>query len=357
MAAPHELPSGGPCDDASSGRTSVGGTAPRARVTASAGTAAVGPADADGGPLGDADAASYAAKRGGGGRCVAYEPGLRSAARERADLRRGVRDLLSTPAGEPSPAGRLVVRYQPVVAVHDEEPLGVEALVRWAHPDLGELAPDAFLPLVEAAGLGAELDRRVLEEALLQVAAWDALGITVHRVGVNLGAGSAASPTLAQDVLDACARTGVGPDRLLLEVTEHEELRADGPAGPALARLAAAGASVALDDFGAGYAGVGPLLHLPVALLKLDRSLLPLRRERLPGAADPVEVLTGVLALAAAVGLEVTAEGVETPDQLALLRSLGVRHAQGWLFARALDPAGVVAHWRAGARTPVASAG
>ena len=301
-----------------------------------------GPSD---GVLADADVAMYAAKQRGGGRVVQYGPELREEVLGRAALLQDVRALLG-----PDPAvrvGELLVHHQPVVQLSTGVPLGVEALARWSHPQRGMVPPDVFVPLAEELGLGAELDRRVIATALAALRGWDELGLQVHRIGVNLGRGSMASPLLVEDVLAACLRAEVGPDRLMLEITEHDPAPTDPDCAAGLQVLADAGATIALDDFGTGYAGIGYLLRFPVQLLKLDRSLLPvLGASSVPGAVAAPDLLTGVAAMAARMGLEVTAEGLETPEHCDLVRSIGVQHGQGWLFARALPADEVPAFWR-----------
>lgn len=252
--------------------------------------------------------------------------------------------------------GALEVHHQPVVGVVDGTPLGAEALVRWRHPRWGTLPPDAFVPLAERAGLGLELDAHVLRAALGQVAAWDALGMRVHRVGINLGRTSLHSPRLVDVVREACELAGVLPDRVLVEVVEHHELDLTPARLAALQALADADVTLALDDFGAGYAGVGLLGQLPFGVLKVDRSLLPgPHRATAPTAPEARRVLAGVVALADALGLEVTAEGVETAAHRELVAGLGVPHAQGWLYARAMPAAAFARWWRARVAAVVAT--
>jgi EAL domain-containing protein (putative c-di-GMP-specific phosphodiesterase class I) len=259
-------------------------------------------------------------------------------------------DLRALLTGDPR-AGHLVVRYQPVVRTADGEPLGVEALVRWRRPCGALVPPDAFTRVAEDAGLGAALDERVLRRTVSQLADWDAAGIRVHRAGVNLARTSVLRPDLPDVVADACRSAGLRPERLMLEVVEHDRIALDAPALGRLQLLADAGVTIAVDDFGSGFAGVGLLGVLPVGVLKLDRSLLPGRHRCAAAGAPPAEaVLSGVVALAAAVGAEVTAEGVETGEQRALLARLGVPHVQGWYFAPALDAPAVEDYWRAWAR-------
>lgn len=258
-----------------------------------------------------------------------------------------VRALRAVLAGRPG-SGSLEVFYQPVVGVADGAPLGAEALVRWCHPRLGLLAPDTFVGLAECAGLGPRLDAHVLDVALRQLVAWDAEGVHLHRIGVNLGRASLHADDLVETVLRAGELAGTMPDRLMLEVVEHDELHLTPPRLAALQALADADVTLALDDFGAGHAGVGLLARLPFGVLKLDRSLLPgPHRVVAPAAPDSRLVLGGVVALARSVGVEITAEGIETPVQRELVAGLGVPHAQGWLYARAMPAPAFAAWWRA----------
>jgi EAL domain-containing protein (putative c-di-GMP-specific phosphodiesterase class I) len=258
-------------------------------------------------------------------------------------LLRALRGVLSGEAGH----GALEVYFQPVVGIGDGGPLGAEALVRWCHPQLGLLPPDTFVPAAERAGLGLRLDAAVLDLALRQVAAWDVEGMRVHRVGVNLGRTSLHAPELLDVVHRACASAGVLPDRLMLEVVEHDELTLTPARLAVVQALADADITLALDDFGAGHAGVGLLGRLPFGVLKADRSLLPgPHRVASAHAPDARRVLAGVVALAAVVGVEVTAEGIETPAHRELVADLGVPHAQGWLYSRALPAPAFAAWWR-----------
>ncbi len=273
----------------------------------------------------------------------------------------GLAELDDVIAGRGS-AGRLLVRYQPVVSAVDGEPLGAEALVRWQRPDGSLVPPDAFVGMAEAHGSGGHLDEVVLHEALRQLVVWDAAGIRVHRVSVNIGRTSVERDDLAEVVTRACARAGADPGRLILEVLEHDRLHLDTAVLARLQDLADAGVTIAIDDFGSGYAGLGLLGRLPLGLVKLDRSLLPGSGCVVAaGAPAPEALLRGVVALAAAVGAEVTAEGVETPEQWAVCSALGVAHLQGWLFSPAVDADAIVDLWRGhrptGAAAPASAPG
>ncbi len=300
-----------------------------------------------------ADVAMYTAKQSGGGRWAAYEEGQREKALGAVSAQVELRALLRGEASADDPGG-LVLHYQPVIDLVTGDPTGLECLVRWLHPRRGTVAPDDFLPLVESAGLGADLDRWVLHTALAQLAAWDAASDlrTIHRVGVNIGVSSVRSPSLVEDVAAALRASGCAPERLLLEITEHDELPFDRVAAQRLLRLRERGISVALDDFGTGYSSVGYLRRWPVNVIKLDRSLLPVAGAGSAFAAidDPLELLDGVVALAAALGHDVVAEGVEHADDDRAVKAVGVRYGQGWMYARPM-PAEAMTAWL---RRPVA---
>lgn len=259
----------------------------------------------------------------------------------------GPADLRALLAGSRA-AGELLVRYQPVVRTLDAEPLAVEALVRWRRPDGSLVPPDAFVGVAEAHGLGGVLDEVVLRESLHQVRRWDEAGVRVHRVGVNLGRTSIEREDLLEVVARACACAGPGADRLVLEVLEHERLRLDAGVLERLQALVDAGATLAVDDFGSGYGGLGRMAQLPAGLVKLDRSLLPgAGTPTARTAPDPERLLAAVTTLAQSAGAEVTAEGVETPEQRAACARAGIGHLQGWLFAPALEADAVVEVFRA----------
>ena len=325
-------------------------------------TASVGVADllltADGGAratgrsaVDDADLAQRLAKSTGGDRAVVHTEQVRDQVMEPVHLVRDLRRMFATaPApladGDPGP-GHLTVRYQPIVDVRTGRPDYVEALVRWQHPRRGVVAPDAFLPLAEAAGVAALLDRAVMTQALSQLAAWDEAGVGVRRVSVNLGSASMREGRLWEVVLRACQQAGVGVDRLVLEITEHDELDAGGGVVEDLLALRDAGAGVALDDFGAGHASVGYLRRWPAGVVKLDRSLLPgvVVTAAHEAMLDARDLLRAVSALVHALDRELLVEGVEDEADLALVVSLGAGHAQGYHFSPPLPPGELAAWW------------
>jgi EAL domain-containing protein (putative c-di-GMP-specific phosphodiesterase class I) len=231
--------------------------------------------------------------------------------------------------------GEFLVEYQPLVRFTDGHLVGVEALVRWRHPRFGVLNPDAFIGLAEETGLIVPLGRWVLAEACRQARRWqDAFPEADLFVSVNLAVRQSRDPGLVPDVARILAETGLDPSRLQLELTESAIMgTADEPL-EALRALSGRGIRIAIDDFGTGYSNLAYLRHLPVHGLKIAGSFVGGLRS--PDAPDPVDeqIVAALVALAHALDLNVTAEGVETGSQAERLRAIGCDAGQGWLFAR-----------------------
>jgi EAL domain-containing protein (putative c-di-GMP-specific phosphodiesterase class I) len=209
----------------------------------------------------------------------------------------------------------------------------VEALVRWQHPERGLVPPDAFLPVAEQTGLIEPLTRWVLHTALDQVRAWGAEFDTLA-MAVNVSARNLARPDFADTVLAALERVGVAPDRLVIEITETALLADPEVAAEVLARVAAAGVRVSIDDFGRGQTSLGYLSTLPLHELKIDKSFVADLADN-PGHAA---IVRSVVELGHNLGLQVVAEGVETQAVAAVLASAGCDIAQGFLLARPMPP-------------------
>jgi EAL domain-containing protein (putative c-di-GMP-specific phosphodiesterase class I) len=218
-----------------------------------------------------------------------------------------------------------VLHFQPIVDLADGRPRGVEALLRWNHPTGGLLAPDDFLPAIAQTPIVTSMTRWVLNAACAAVARWP--GWTVS---VNITARDLAGDHLARDVRAALDAAEVGPDRLVLELTETALVQDLGRAAQTLGRLREQGVGIALDDFGTGYSSMLYLRDLPVTSVKIDRAFITgFERD-----SDNRAIVTSLLTLARTIGLIAVAEGVETQDQARLLRSLGCPRAQGYLWAR-----------------------
>jgi diguanylate cyclase (GGDEF)-like protein len=286
----------------------------------------------------DADLAMYAAKAAGRNRIRVFTHDLRQAAQRRALLAAELREAIET--------SQLVLHYQPVLHLPTGEVTGMEALVRWRHPERGMVAPADFVPLAEQHELIAPLTRWVLGEATRQTAAWRAQGLPLV-TAVNVSAAHLAGGTLVADVSAALAGAGLAPDQLLVELTESTVAQDAERAAAQFARLRVLGVEVSIDDFGSGYSSLGSLVDIPAGMLKIDRSLVAGADDTRSRAAAAI---AAVVALGRSCGMRSLAEGVETGAQLALAGELGCTFAQGYHIARPMpaeEVPGWVAGWRA----------
>jgi diguanylate cyclase (GGDEF)-like protein/PAS domain S-box-containing protein len=280
----------------------------------------------------DADVTLHWAKVDGKNRWAAYDP------------ERNAREVARITLSQAMPAAlehdEFYVDYQPIVSLADGSLLGVEALVRWAHPEFGRLGPDRFIELAEETGLIVPLGRWVLETACRQAMKWRAPGEgTAGRpiVSVNLAARQVAEPGLVDDIAAIIADVGIPPTSLQLELTESAIMGTTGEPLMALRRLVDLGVRIAIDDFGTGYSNLAYLRHLPVHTLKIAGSFVEGLRA---GELDSVDaqIVTALVTLAHTLKLTVIAEGVETGEQAELLRRIGADSAQGWLYAKPGPP-------------------
>lgn len=283
----------------------------------------------------DADAAMYRAKDLGGARAELYdERARRRVAPPASKVELDDKDAL----GAAIQAGQLRVHYQPRVSINGETGLvGFEALVRWEHPERGLLLPAEFIGLAERTGLIGPLEDWVIDQALTQVSRWR-LRRPAVTISVNLSRRQLDDPRLGARLSAAIHRASADPAVLWLELAEEAVIDDPESAGHALRRLREIGVGLAIDDFGRGSSSLESLRHLPVDMLKIDRSVvsrLGWGRVGVEGADPEAEAAVGaVVELGHALGLSVIAEGVETDHQLAHLRDLRCDGAQGFLFSR-----------------------
>ncbi|MGW0777385.1 putative bifunctional diguanylate cyclase/phosphodiesterase [Streptomyces sp. NPDC002835] len=270
-----------------------------------------------------ADVAMYQAKRDRTGVEV-YESKRDSNTPDRLGLLGDLRRALD--------AGDVELHYQPKVRF-DGHVAGLEALVRWVHPERGRVPPDEFIAIAESSGLMPHLTEYVLETALGQVAKWRAQGLEVP-VAVNVSPRDVHTPGFAGAVAARLARHGVPPGALQLEITEHVLLEDPQRAADTLAGLADHGVKMSLDDFGTGYSSLVHLRRLPVSELKIDRSFVA----RLAFDNEDAEIVRCTVDLAHSLGLLVVAEGVEDDETWERLRDLRCDAVQGWLVAAAMPP-------------------
>ncbi|MGZ6843445.1 MAG: putative bifunctional diguanylate cyclase/phosphodiesterase [Blastococcus sp.] len=280
----------------------------------------------------DADLAMYAAKAAGRNRVRGFSSDLRTRAQQRLQLAAELRDAIE--------GDQLVLHYQPTLHLATGAHTGVEALVRWQHPERGLLPPSEFIALAEQHDLIAPLTRWVLRTATRQAVGWQRAGLSLV-TGVNISAAHFSSGTLVADVTAALVESGLPADRLLVELTETCVAEDPERAAAELAELRVSGVEVAIDDFGHGFSSLGQLVSLPAGVLKIDRSLVAGAdgRSSQSGAA-----IAAVVGLAAAFGMRCLAEGVETAVQQAVAAELGCTHAQGFYICRPL-PAEDVLPW------------
>jgi diguanylate cyclase (GGDEF)-like protein len=282
----------------------------------------------------DADLAMYAAKAAGRNRIRVFTPDLRMAAQRRALFAAELREAID--------ADQLVLHYQPVLYLPTGEATGVEALVRWQHPERGLVPPAEFIPLAEQHELIAPLTRWVLRTALRQAAVWERQGLDLV-MGVNVSAVHLSTGTLVGDVAEALAEAQLAPERLLVELTESTVAQEPELAAAQFARLRVLGVEVSIDDFGSGFSSLGQLVNIPAGLLKIDRSLVAGAASRRSQASAAIAAVVG---LGRACGMRSLAEGVETADELRLVEDLGCTFAQGYHIARPM-PADEVPGWLA----------
>ncbi|MEV7160209.1 bifunctional diguanylate cyclase/phosphodiesterase [Streptomyces misionensis] len=276
-----------------------------------------------------ADVAMYQAKRDRTGVEV-YESKRDSNTPDRLGLLGDLRRALD--------AHEVQLHYQPKVRF-DGQVAGLEALVRWVHPERGKVPPDEFIAIAESSGLMPHLTEYVLETALAQVARWRAQGLRVP-VAVNVSPRDVHTPGFAGSVAARLARHGVPAGALQLEITEHVLLEDPQQAADTLAALTGHGVKMSLDDFGTGYSSLVHLRRLPVSELKIDRSFVA----RLAVDTEDAEIVRCTVDLAHSLGLLVVAEGVEDDETWERLRDLGCDAVQGWLVAAAM-PADETTAW------------
>ena len=300
--------------------------------TASAGVViAVDPDAAPQDLLRDVDTAMYRAKRRGGARFELFESTMTGEAQERLEIGGRLRAALRD--------GEFELFYQPIVSMGTGMAVHVEALIRWRHPERGIVPPGEFIPIAVESGLIVPMGSWVLEEAVLQLDRWDRSRPGRQEIGVsvNVSARQFVDADLPSEVERLVHRTGVAPERLCLEITEDALLEDVDQVSKVLRELDGLGVTIAVDDFGTGYSSLGYLRRMPVDFLKVDRSFVSGICEH----DGDTELVSAIVAMAHALGLQVVAEGVETAEQLSQLGSLGCDLVQGFLLGRPGPPVDV----------------
>ncbi len=278
--------------------------------------------------LSQADVALYRAKSEGRGTYRFFTDAMDAEVRTRVSLSTELREAIAS--------GELFLLYQPQVRIESGQITGVEALVRWRHPRRGVLPPSLFIPVAETSGLTAALGHWVMLEACRQAKAWLDQGIAPGRIAVNLSGMQFKRPAeLEGHVADILAETGLPPHRLELELTETILMETSQEHNQVLLRLRENGVGLAIDDFGTGYSSLDYLRRFPVDRIKIAQDFVG-GIATVPGSAA---IVKATIELARGLGIAVIAEGVESADQLAILKGLGCREVQGFYFAEPLSPA------------------
>ncbi len=288
----------------------------------------------------NADLALYAAKGEGRGVHRFFRSELLVGAQSRKQLEDDLREALA--------ADQFFVAYQPVVSTRTQRIVGFEALLRWQHPTRGLVSPSDFIPVAEECGLIETIGEWVLRTACMEAAEWpDSI-----RVAVNVSPIQFANPALSTIVTSALAKSGIKPDRLELEITEGVFVDESAATEQMFKALKGCGVRLALDDFGTGYSSLGYLRKAPFDKIKIDQSFV--RGAAIAGNRNAA-IIKAIVTLADTLGMETTAEGVETQDEIALIVDLGCSHIQGYVYGKPACAADVRAHLALAGDTATAS--
>jgi len=294
------------------------------RVSASVGIAFATPDDGVEELMRNADVAMYAAKTAGKGRYLVYEGSMQAAASERKEMEAEIDKALRE--------NRFLLHYQPIIELHSGYLLGVEALIRWQHPERGMIMPAEFIPVAEETGQIVPLGRWVLAQACREVKVWQARlpkGRQV-RVGVNVSAVQLAKSDICADVKRALAISEIDPGCLVIELTESVLMQNSEAVLATLGELKKLGVRIAIDDFGTGYSSLTYLHRFPIDILKIDRSFV----ERLGGVDGGEDFARAIITLGNTLDLEIVAEGIELEHQQRELIELGCVAGQGYYYSR-----------------------
>jgi diguanylate cyclase (GGDEF)-like protein len=275
--------------------------------------------------LRDADVALYESKFAGKNRFVVFHPQMHTAVTRRIDLEFDLRSAIAD--------GQFRLVYQPIYTLDELTVIGVEALLRWDHPTRGPIAPDEFIPILEHSGQIQELGRWVLHTACAQMANWHARG-DVLDLSVNISGRQLEDDAIITDIRDALDSSGLAAQSLIIEVTETALMHNIEATSSRLGDIKALGVRIAVDDFGTGYSSLAYLRRFPVDCIKIDRQFT----NAVTTSPESRALIATLVQLGKDLGLRTLAEGVETADEMDLLRSADVDTAQGFLMARPLAP-------------------
>jgi diguanylate cyclase (GGDEF)-like protein len=275
--------------------------------------------------LKNADAAMYEAKAHGRNNYRFFESAMNVSAQRTMQIQRGLRTAAA--------ANQFYLDFQPKFGCKHGHLIGLEALLRWRHPELGLISPAEFIPIAERAGQIVRLGRWVVEETCRQMREWDAAGALPVKVAVNLSPNQLSTPCLAEEMAAVLKKYAIPPTRMMFEITETVVMRDTEASIAAIGKLHGLGFDLSIDDFGTGYSSLAYLQRFAAGQLKVDRSFVSALDSDDPKS---LTIVSAIIGLAHALGMEVVAEGVETQEQLALLNAMKCDQVQGYLLARPL---------------------
>ena len=266
-----------------------------------------------------ADLALYHGKKTGRGHCVRYREFMQLEADERHLLEADLRTAMTN--------GELSIAYQSIVSAETQEPVAYEALLRWEHPTRGQISPEIFIPIAEDARLISQIGAWVLRTSCTEAKKWPE-----HvRLSVNVSALQVEGGGLSSSIVGALAASGLNPEQLELEVTESVFLGKQVKVEQILEGLRSLGIQLVLDDFGTGYSSLGYLKRAKFSAIKIDRSFV---KSATQGSSESIAIIRAIVSMADELGMQTTAEGIETNEDLEVMRDLGCSQLQGYHFSR-----------------------
>ena len=274
----------------------------------------------------NADTAMYQAKTDGQQSYCFFTPSMNARATARHSIEEAMRNALER--------NEFTLHYQPKINVHSGAITGAEALIRWSHPERGQISPAEFLPVAEECGLIVPIGRWVLREACRQAVAWAREGLSIATIAVNISAVEFGNENFLESVFSVLTETGLDPSCLDLELTEGVLMKHAETSATILSELRQAGVQLAVDDFGSGYSSLSCLRTFPLSALKIDQSFI----RQITTVPQETAIVEAVIGMARSLRLSVVAEGVEAPEELEFLRRHQCTEAQGYLISRPLPP-------------------